>query len=137
VIEWDRFSDRVGVYRNTQKGWITGVCAGIADRVGVDPIWMRGAFVLASLVLHIIVVLLYFALAFLLKPRAGMTGASSAAGVERAYRDFADSVGPAPSRNAGDLRSRFAAIDSRLSNLEAAVMSDELALRRKFKDIGG
>lgn len=134
MIAWDRFSDAIGVYRNTQKGWITGVCAGIADRIGVEAIWVRGAFVLLTLVLHVVAILLYFALAFLLKPRAGIAASSSPAGVQRAYRDFAESAGPA--RSASDLKSRFAAIDARLSNLEAAVVSDEVSLRRKFKDIG-
>jgi len=141
VIEWDKVSDRFGIYRNTQSGWIAGVCAGIADRLGVEAIWVRGGFVLVCLLTRSVVgILLYFALAFLLKPRAGMAATSSDAGVQRAYRDFADSVGPpfgsSPERHAADLKSRFAALDGRLNNLEAAVMSDEISLRRKFRDIG-
>ena len=79
----NEFFSRLGVYRNVKDGWITGVCAGIADRVGVDPIWMRGAFVLASLVLHIIVVLLYFALAFLLISSSALMRRSLAARCSR------------------------------------------------------
>jgi len=37
----------------------------------------------------------------------------------------------------GELRTRFTAIDARLSRIEAIVTSDELSLRRKFRDLGG
>jgi hypothetical protein len=36
-----------------------------------------------------------------------------------------------------EIAARFAALDSRLNMIEAAVMSDELSLRRKFRDLGG
>jgi hypothetical protein len=59
--------------------------------------------------------------------------------VQTAYRDLADSVAPAAAagRRVSELKTRFARLDARLNNLEAAVMSDELSLRRKFRDIGG
>jgi hypothetical protein len=43
----------------------------------------------------------------------------------------------ASGRRVAELKARFARLDARLNNLEAAVMSDELSLRRKFRDIGG
>lgn len=139
--KWDDVSDRLGVYRDTQNGWIAGVCAGIAARIGVKPLWIRGLFVLLAAVLHGVFGLLgYFVLAFLLRPRAGVNATSSPAGVQMAYRNFADSVvspfGTTPGRQVAGLKSRFAALDSRLNHLEAAVTSDEISLRRKFKDIG-
>jgi len=137
-----RLSERLNVYRNTQCGWIAGVCAGIGDRLGIKAIWVRIAFLAIGPILHDhwIGIILYVALAFLLQPRAGVAAAASPAGVQRAYREFADTVGstftPPPTR-ASDLKSRFAAMDDRLNNLEAAAMSDEISLRRQFRDLGG
>lgn len=137
----NRFFHRLGIYRDTKSGWITGVCAGIANRLTVKPIWVRAAFAVIAIALHVIgPVIAYFALAFFMKPRDGAEGAASPAGVQMAYRDFAETVAsPAatsPARQVTDLKSRFAALDARLNNLEAAAMSDEISLRRKFKDLG-
>jgi phage shock protein C len=138
---WNNLSARLGIYRNTSEGWIAGVCAGIGERLHIHPIAIRLAFLLLGTVHHgFVAVLLYFILAFLLKPRAGAAASSSPAGVEMAYRDLADTVtspfGSAPGRRVAELKNRFAALDGRLNNLEAAVMSDEISLRRKFRDLG-
>jgi phage shock protein PspC (stress-responsive transcriptional regulator) len=34
-----------GVNRNTDDRWLAGVCSGIADRLGIDPIIVRGALI--------------------------------------------------------------------------------------------
>jgi phage shock protein PspC (stress-responsive transcriptional regulator) len=36
----------IGVRRRTDDKWIAGVCSGVADRLGVDPVIVRGATVL-------------------------------------------------------------------------------------------
>jgi phage shock protein C len=138
---WDQASARVGIYRNTQCGWIAGVCAGIADRLGIHPNWVRAAFVALAAMTHVVpVIILYVVLAFLLQHRAGAGAAASAAGVQMAYRGLAESVAApfgTPGGEIANLTSRFAALERRLGALEAAAMSDEISLRRKFRDIGG
>lgn len=136
-------SDRFGLYRNTQEGWIAGVCAGMADRIGIKPVWLRlAAGLLASGVINnyfVPLVVAYGVLAFVLKPRAGVAAPASAAGVQMAFTGLAESVSApfgAPANPVGNLMSRFAALEARLGHLEAAVMSEELSLRRKFKDLG-
>lgn len=136
---FNQFFSRLGIYRNVKDGWITGLCAGLAGRIGVKPIWVRIAMVLITAATHSFVpVIIYLLLAFLIKPR-GEVGSATPAGVQMAYRDLADSVTPsgASGRRVTELKARFARLDGRLNNLEAAVMSDELSLRRKFRDIGG
>ncbi len=136
---FSRFFLRLGIYRNVQAGWITGVCAGLADRIGIKPIWIRLLVAIITVTGHCIGPAIgYLLLAFFIKPR-NEAGSASPAGVQMAYRDLADSVTPAgPSgRRVAELKSRFASLDARLNNMEAAVMSDELSLRRKFRDIGG
>ncbi|MET0296819.1 MAG: PspC domain-containing protein, partial [Microbacterium sp.] len=47
---WDRFFAWVrGIGLSRTDGWIGGVCAGIAARIGIDPIIVRGVFVVAAL----------------------------------------------------------------------------------------
>jgi phage shock protein C len=134
-----RFFSRLGLYRNVKDGWITGVCAGIAGRLGIKPFWVRIAVALITAIGHFIgPAIIYLLLAFLMKPRDEAGGATQA-GVQTAYRDLTDSVAPAAAggRRVTELKTRFARLDARLNNLEAAVTSDELSLRRKFRDIGG
>jgi phage shock protein C len=136
---FSQFFVRVGIYRDVKAGWITGVCAGIAERLSIKPIWVRLVVVIVSVAAHCIVPLIVYLLsAFFIKPR-GETGQASPAGVQMAYRDLADSVTPtlASGRRVAELKTRFATLEARLNNLEAEVMSDRLSLRRKFRDIGG
>jgi phage shock protein C len=38
----------IGIYRSTSNKWLFGVCSGIANRFGVNPLWVRlGAIGLA------------------------------------------------------------------------------------------
>ena len=39
----------IGVRRRTDDKWIAGVCSGLADRLGVDPVIVRAALVLLSI----------------------------------------------------------------------------------------
>jgi phage shock protein PspC (stress-responsive transcriptional regulator) len=39
----------IGVRRRSDDKWIGGVCSGLADRLGVDPVIVRAAFVLLSI----------------------------------------------------------------------------------------
>ncbi len=143
---WASFLDRRGIYRNTRRGWIAGVCAGIGDFVGVKPIWIRIAFIALICVTHCIpAIILYVALTIILKPRSGIDAAPAAwsQGI-KPDRLFADrymfaTVPPMPNPGARltTLKTRFTALEARLARIEAAIMSDEISLRRKFRDLGG
>ena len=39
----------IGIRRRTHDKWIAGVCSGLADRLGVDPVVVRAGFVLLTL----------------------------------------------------------------------------------------
>lgn len=39
----------VGIYRSTTNKWVFGVCSGIADRFGVNPMYVRIGVLLAAL----------------------------------------------------------------------------------------
>ncbi|MBT2567352.1 PspC domain-containing protein [Arthrobacter sp. ISL-85] len=56
-----------GIYRGNDR-WISGVCSGIAHRLGVDPIIIRGVFIVLTLLAGIGVLLYGLAWAFLPEP---------------------------------------------------------------------
>lgn len=70
---------RLGVQRRTEDKWIGGVCSGVADRLGVDPVIVRAGLVLLALLGGLGVTL--YLLAWVLLP--DRTGAIAA---ERAIR---------------------------------------------------
>jgi phage shock protein C len=63
----------LGIYRSTSNKWIFGICGGIAEQLGVDPLWVRlGVILLAVLPAGLGIppmVLIYVALRFLLPVR--------------------------------------------------------------------
>jgi phage shock protein C len=139
---------RFGIYRNTKSGWIAGVCAGIADRLAVKPIWIRLVFLILATVTHgFLAIILYVLLVMILEPYSVPSGFAAAPYPADRSGYFADRLYPgnaaaapppaAPSGQLGQLAVRFASLDARLNNIEAAVTSDEMSLRRKFRDLGG
>jgi phage shock protein C len=56
-------------YLNKAEGKFMGVCAGLADYLGVEALWVRVAVVAVSVLGHLVTVPLYFIIAFLASPR--------------------------------------------------------------------
>lgn len=60
----------IGIYRSRTNKWIRGVCAGIGEKYGINPLWVRLGFVAAALVIPgvslITMIALYVALGLLL-----------------------------------------------------------------------
>lgn len=67
--------------RRSDDGWIGGVCAGLAARLGVDPVIVRGSFFLLSVFFGLGVTV--YLLAWLLVPQAS----TNVSHLERALRD--------------------------------------------------
>ncbi len=143
LAEWVN-AGRVGLYRDTHDGWIAGVCAGIAERLTIKPFWVRLAFVATALLDRVApTVIVYLLLMLALERR----GSPMAMGRPMGSAFFADRYQAAPAAfvgsgspvggGIGEVSARFAALDARLNRIEAAVMSDDLSLRRKFRELGG
>ncbi len=118
------------IYRDPENGWIAGVCAGIADYAGVDPALVRVASVVLLVFFFVPVVIAYVVFAIVLKPRPAATFASPAE--EGFWRDVRTEPGGALHGLAG----RFRGLNKRLARMELLVTSDELELRRGFRDLG-
>ncbi|HQH08642.1 MAG TPA: PspC domain-containing protein [Phycicoccus sp.] len=65
---WDQLH-RLGIQRDRSTGWFGGVCAGIARRVGVDPLLIRALVIILSIAGGF--GLVAYVLAWLLLPDAG------------------------------------------------------------------
>lgn len=88
--------------RNRREGRLLGVCAGLADYLEVDPIWVRISALILVLVSGGTAVLLYFLIAILVPP--AMSAPALDFATEQAF---------------ATLEQRFADIDARLRRLEA------------------
>ncbi len=63
----------LGIYRSTRNKWIFGICGGIGEQLGVDPLWVRIAAILLAVLPAGLgippMLLIYIALRFLLPER--------------------------------------------------------------------
>lgn len=121
--------DRWHVWRNPERGWIAGVCAGIADYIGVDPAIVRIVAVISLFFFVVPALVAYVALAIVLKPRpAELFGSSEEEGFWRDLRSR-------PQTTLDMTASKFRDLDRRLAEMEAAVTSRDFDLHRGFRDL--
>lgn len=119
---------RTRLYRDKVEGKIMGVCAGIGDYVGVDPIWIRVAFVLLTLSMGW-PLLAYILLAMLApKKPASLYG-------DRQEQKFWQGVRQSPTRSAREIRSRFRDIDRRLADVEEHYVASNTSLSNEIEQL--
>jgi phage shock protein C len=119
----------IGLYRDTRKAKVAGVCAGLAAYLDIRVKFIRIGLILGLVFFFVPVSIAYVVLALVLKPMPEQMFQSEAE--ERFWRG----VTASPNRTAGDLRARFRSLDRRLSEIETRVTSDEFSLRQKFRDL--
>ena len=123
-------STRHRLWRNTDRGMLAGVCAGIADYIGVEPIVVRLAAVLSLIFFFPPTIAAYIILAVVLRPKPRSLYAS--ADEEAFWRG----VGTAPADTLHSLKRKFADLEARLGYMESQVTSGDFDLHRKFRDLG-
>ena len=116
------------LYRDSERGMIFGVCAGVADYFGFRLAAVRWLTVIFTFFLPM-TILVYIALAILLprKPR-------------ELYKDkqeevFWRSVRVEPSTTFARVRHRFRELEGRLQRVERYVTSSRFKLDRDFRDL--
>lgn len=116
------------LYRNTDRGVLAGVCAGIADYFGFDANIVRALVVVATLFFGgPLIPIAYVAFAFLLpkNPRPDrMTDEEDS--IERRIR-------AEPHATLSSVRHRFRELEGRLQRLEKYVTSERFKLDREFE----
>ncbi|MEA5445103.1 envelope stress response membrane protein PspC [Gammaproteobacteria bacterium AB-CW1] len=117
------------LYRDPERGWIAGVCAGIADYLSISVAGVRFLTIVALLFFMPFVIIAYIALALLLprRPRALYQSAEE----ERAWRQLRQS----PPETLHRVRARFRDLERRLQRMERHVTSGRYDLDREFRDL--
>lgn len=127
---WTNSSRRHRLWRDRDRGILAGVCAGIADYIGVEPIVVRLAAVLGLVFFFPPTIVVYVILALVLRPKPPALYASPD---EEA---FWRGVGTAPADTFQSLKRKFADLEARLARMESQVASGDFELHRRFRDLG-
>jgi phage shock protein C len=128
---WSDSTRRYRLYRDPEHGIIAGVCAGIADYLGVERMVVRFVAILGLVIpmFSAATVIAYIFLAIVLKPRPPALFASAE------EQSFWRGVAMAPDETVHGLRRKFAEMEERLRRLELQVTSRDFDLHRKFRDL--
>ena len=121
---------RFRLWRDSERGIIAGVCAGIADYAGIEPVLVRIAAVAGLIFFFVPTLAGYAILAVALKPKPKALYES------RDEEAFWRSVNTAPTDTFQSLRSKFRDLEERLRRMESQVTSSDFDLHRKFRDLG-
>jgi phage shock protein C len=117
------------LYRNPKRGWIAGVCAGLADYFGLSAGLVRLVTLISLIAFTLPTLVAYVIAAMVLERRPEGMQAS------REEEAFWRSVRLEPRRTAHDLARKFQDMGRRLRAAEAKVTSSEYKLRRQFRDL--
>jgi len=121
---------RTKFYRDKVNGKWMGVCAGLADYLGVDAAWIRVGFVMGTLFGGGFTIPLYFVIVWCTD---GKPAAQYHDDPERAK--FWSDVRVAPQRTVRDVHSRFRDLDRRLRDIEAHAVSSNTRLAAEIDNL--
>ncbi|WP_020410781.1 envelope stress response membrane protein PspC [Hahella ganghwensis] len=116
------------LYRDPSKGWIAGVCAGVAEAYG-QPVWLARILMLTIFIFSgSLGLLMYIAGYFLLGKRpVGLEQPSST----RPLFDYGETA----SMRARQLAERMAEVDRRIQAMERYVTSNRFKVNEQFKGL--
>jgi phage shock protein C len=129
-MAWTNNGHRFRLWRDTDRGIIAGVCAGIADYVNVEPVVVRIAAGAGLIFFFVPTVAAYVILAVVLRPKPAALYES------RDEETFWRGVNNAPTDTLQGLRRKFHDLEERLGQMESQVTSGDYDLHRKFRDLG-
>ncbi len=117
------------LYRNPRRGYIAGVCAGLADYFGIRPFLVRLAVVIGLFFFSPLLLIAYIIAALALPARP-----------EQLYRTQEDeqfwrAMATKPDRSLAGLAQRFRIFEKRTAGLEAYIASKDYELNRAFRDL--
>jgi phage shock protein C len=118
--------DRNRLYRNKQRGLLTGVCAGIADWTGFNLTALRVAVILLTLPFTAVMIIGYIALSLLLPVAPDNLYA------DEQEAEFWRETRRAPVDGVASLNRRFRRLDERLQRMEAWLTSREYRIRQEI-----
>ncbi len=117
------------LYLDKKNAKISGVCAGVGDYFGIDPLVVRIATVISCFFSAPFIILGYIILAIFLDTKPVDMYES------KKESDFWKSVRTEPSNTVRDVRHKFRDIERRLRAAEAYVTSPQYNLHREINDL--
>lgn len=121
---------RTNFYLDKRNRWIWGVCSGVADYFGWDPLWVRVGTVVLTISGLGFLPIVYIALGILAdnKPRELYDESPDEA-------QFWKKVRVSPKRTIRDVRSSFREVDRRLRDVEAYMTSSNSRLANEIDQL--
>jgi phage shock protein C len=119
------------LYRSRKERVWAGVCGGIAERFGWDPIVVRLLTVASFFLFAGPLIIVAYILMILLVPKAPRSYGHLEPDEEAFWRGVSDR----PRRTYSGLKYTFMDLEDRLQTLERNVTSDEWRLRREFRNL--
>ncbi|QNE06379.1 envelope stress response membrane protein PspC [Croceicoccus marinus] len=121
-------TERTRFYRDKVNGKFLGVSAGLADYTGIDAIWIRLGFLIATITMGW-PILIYIAMGMMApnKPEHLYT--------DRKEQQFWQGVRQSPTRSAREVKARFRDIDRRLAHVEEYYVSGNRQLSDEIEKL--
>ena len=121
-------TERTRFYRDKANGKFLGVSAGLADYTGIDAIWIRLGFLIATITMGW-PILIYIAMGMMApnKPEHLYT--------DRKEQQFWQGVRQSPARSAREVKARFRDIDRRLAHVEEFYVSGNRQLSDEIEKL--
>ena len=121
-------TERTRFYRDKVNGKFLGVSAGLADYTGIDAIWIRLGFLIATITMGW-PILIYIAMGMMApnKPEHLYT--------DRKEQQFWQGVRQSPARSAREVKARFRDIDRRLAHVEEFYVSGNRQLSDEIEKL--
>lgn len=118
---------RTTLYRDKQNAKLMGVCSGIADYTGVDPLWVRLGFLALTFATGGSTIPFYFLAGILLNKKPPHLY------VDHEENQYWQRVRQSPKRTAREIRARMKDIDRRLAEVETYYVSSNPRLNAEIE----
>ena len=128
MTNYDGWSRR-RFYRNSRRGMLGGVCAGVADYFGFNLCATRFLTVLLFLMFMPAAILAYIGCVLLVPSDRHLRRP------EPADPQFRQAMRSDPARTLSDVKRRFQKLDTRLARLERYVTSSRFDLDQEFRNL--
>ncbi|ABC62769.1 envelope stress response membrane protein PspC [Erythrobacter litoralis] len=118
---------RTTLYRDKQNAKLMGVCSGIADYTGVNPLWVRLGFLVLLFTIAPILLPAYFIAGLLLNKKPPHLY------VDQDESKYWQRMRQNPKRTVREVRGKFRDIDRRLAEVETFYVSSNPRLNSEIE----
>ena len=123
-------SARTRYYLDKRNAKFLGVCAGVADYFGTEPLWIRLGFVAMMFFIFPPIFFMYFVVAWVANAKP-----AELYGETPDERQFYAKLRVAPQRSIRDTRSMYRDVDRRLQDVEAYMTSSNSRLASEIDQL--